>query len=84
MVIKSADDTVTIVTMHSSKGLEFPIVAVSCAGIPSNKNATKADEAKLLYVAMTRSTDNLLITSHKESELFDELTSKNGTLEKVN
>ena len=71
----SSADSVTIVTMHSSKGLEFPIVAVSCAGIPSNKNAKQADEAKLLYVAMTRSTEKLLVTSHEDSELFDELSS---------
>jgi len=80
----SSADSVTIVTMHSSKGLEFPIVAVSCAGIPSNKNAKQADEAKLLYVAMTRSTEKLLITSHEDSELFDELSAiENRQLERV-
>ena len=36
------------------------------------------------YVAMTRSTEKLLITSHEENELFNELVSKNRTLEKVN
>ncbi len=69
----SSDDSVTIMTMHSSKGLEFPIVAVSGVGFLPSKKAKKVDEAKLLYVAMTRSTDKLLITSSDNNEFFCDL-----------
>jgi superfamily I DNA/RNA helicase len=60
-------------TMHSSKGLEFPVVAVSGIGDMPIKNTEPADEAKLLYVAMTRATEKLLVTSHKENEFFQQL-----------
>jgi len=37
-------------------------------------NEEDITEAKLLYVAMTRSTDKLLITADKESEFVDALS----------
>ena len=55
-------------TMHSSKGLEFPLVSISGLGYMPGKQDDLASEAKLLYVAMTRSTDKLLLTCHKESD----------------
>jgi superfamily I DNA/RNA helicase len=55
-------------TMHSCKGLEFSVVAISGVGYLLGKNTNEIDEAKLLYVAMTRSTDKLLLTSHRENE----------------
>ena len=79
----STNDSVTIMTMHSSKGLEFPVVAVSGVGFLPSKTAKKAAEAKLLYVAMTRSTDKLLITSHKQNEFYDELVSERVLREAV-
>ncbi len=75
----STDNSVTIMTMHSSKGLEFPIVAVSGVGFLPNKKSNIVDEAKLLYVAMTRSTEKLLITSHKKNEFFKELALKDNS-----
>lgn len=72
----SSNNSVTIMTMHSSKGLEFPVVAVSGIGFLPSKTVKKSAEAKLLYVAMTRSTDKLLITSHKQNEFYDELVSE--------
>jgi superfamily I DNA/RNA helicase len=63
-----ADDTVKLMTFHSSKGLEFPLVVVAGLGFISPDATTAADEAKLLYVAMTRATDRLLLTSHQETE----------------
>ncbi len=60
-------------TMHSSKGLEFPVVAVSGVGYMPGKGAEPVAEAKLLYVAMTRSTEKLLLTSHKETEFLEQL-----------
>ena len=67
------DDSVTIMTIYSSKGLEFPVVAVSGVGFMPRKKHNKVSEAKLLYVALTRSTEKLLVTSHIENEFTKEL-----------
>lgn len=63
----AAEDTVKIVTMHSSKGLEFSTVATCGVGSLGMDKERVEYDAKLLYVAMTRATQNLLITSSKES-----------------
>ena len=65
---KPGEDSVKLMTMHSSKGLEFPLVSISGIGYMPGKQDDLASEAKLLYVAMTRSTDKLLLTCHEESE----------------
>lgn len=60
-------NSVKLVTMHSSKGLEFPVVFVAGLGyLPSPKQEEK-EEARLLYVAMTRAIDELILTGHKNS-----------------
>ena len=41
-------------TMHRSKGLEFPVVFIPGLGHLPNPHGEVADEARLLYVAMTR------------------------------
>ncbi len=71
--LKLAEDSVKLMTMHSSKGLEFPVVAVSGLGYMPAEGSDQVGEAKLLYVAMTRSTEKLLITSHQRSEFVDQL-----------
>ena len=71
--LKMKEQSVKLMTMHSSKGLEFPVVAVSGIGDMPIKNTEPADEAKLLYVAMTRATEKLLVTSHKENDFFKQL-----------
>ncbi|MGQ4809241.1 ATP-dependent DNA helicase Rep [Candidatus Entotheonellaceae bacterium PAL068K] len=70
---KPTDDRVQLMTMHSSKGLEFPVVAVSGVGYIPGPGTDPVAEAKLLYVAMTRSTEKLLITSHRETEFLLQL-----------
>ena len=62
------EDTVKILTMHSSKGLEFNSVAIPDLGCMPYAKSTPAEEAKLLYVAMTRSTESMLVTYHSESQ----------------
>ena len=69
----TAEDSVKVVTMHSSKGLEFPIVATCGVGSLGADQERMEDDAKLLYVAMTRATENLLITSSKSSPFSDKL-----------
>ena len=65
---RPGNDSVKLMTMHSSKGLEFPLVAIAGLGYLPGDNHDLAAEAKLLYVAMTRSTDKLLLTCHQPSE----------------
>jgi hypothetical protein len=62
-----SDDCVKLMTIHSSKGLEFPLVVVSGLGFMPEKGQDTQAEAKLLYVAMTRSTEKLLLTYHQET-----------------
>ena len=55
-------DTIKVMTMHVSKGLEFRVVAlVGVGGMPGAKE-DEADEARLFYVAATRATEALYIT----------------------
>lgn len=55
-------DTVKLLPFHSSKGLEFPIVAIPGAGMLGAADGVDDDEAKLLYVAMTRATQRLFVS----------------------
>ncbi len=64
----SAEKAIKVMTMHSSKGLEFPLVVIPGVGSLPAKHGDAAADAKLLYVAMTRSTDKLLMTASNESE----------------
>ena len=59
---------VRLMTMHASKGLEFNTVAIPDLGCMPYANAAPEEEAKLLYVALTRSTDALLVSYHHESD----------------
>jgi superfamily I DNA/RNA helicase len=54
-------DTVKIMTMHASKGLEFPVVAVAGVGQMPEAGEDPQDEARLFYVAATRATHRLFI-----------------------
>ncbi|MFN0186555.1 MAG: DEAD/DEAH box helicase [Aquabacterium sp.] len=54
-------DTIKLLTMHVSKGLEFPVVALSGTGQMPADGQDEAQEARLFYVAATRATQRLLI-----------------------
>jgi len=54
-------DTIKLLTMHASKGLEFPVVALSGVGQMPEEGQDEAEEARLFYVAATRATQRLLI-----------------------
>ena len=64
-------DTVKVMTMHSSKGLEFPLVVIPGVGMLPRANMEPEAEARLLYVAMTRSTQKLLMTACKPSPFVE-------------
>lgn len=68
-----AEDSVKIMTFHSSKGLEYDTVVVAGIGALPLKGQDNAAEARLLYVAMTRAMNHLLLTASQESEFFNRL-----------
>ena len=61
-------DNIKVLTMHVSKGLEFPVVALVGAGRMPGANADASEEARLFYVSATRATQRLLITSSGDGE----------------
>lgn len=63
----STEDKVTLITMHSCKGLEFPIVVIPGADKIQNAGELVSQEAKLLYVAMTRATRELVLCGVEKS-----------------
>lgn len=65
--------SVKLLTMHSSKGLEFDLVCIpAICGLP-RRVETALDDARLLYVAMTRALESLVITHHGTSVFVDRL-----------
>jgi hypothetical protein len=60
---------VTLTTLHSSKGLEFPIVFVVGLDQMEAVAAQRVDELRLLYVGMTRATHRLHLTAVGSSKL---------------
>jgi len=54
-------DTIKVLTMHVSKGLEFPVVALSGVGAMPDESQEEVEEARLFYVAATRATQRLYI-----------------------
>ena len=57
------EDKVLLVTRQSSKGLEFPRVIVAGLGSLKDDEDKMLEEARLLYVAMTRAQECLLLTA---------------------
>ena len=67
------DNVVSIMTIHKSKGLEFPNVFVSgvCTGLLPHYSANEKEwdeELRLLYVAMTRAQNWLCLSSYDSDE----------------
>ena len=74
-----SDDAVTLMTVHSAKGLEFPHVFVGGLeeGIfPHNRSLMELEqleeERRLMYVAMTRAMENLYLLHSRERMLYGE------------
>lgn len=67
-------NTIKVMTMHGSKGLEFPIVCLCGVGHMPAKGEDEKEEARLFYVAATRATHRLAITSSDEGKLAQELS----------
>lgn len=60
-------DTIKVMTMHVSKGLEFPLVALPGIGQLPTPGEDELTEAQLCYVASTRATAQLILTSSADS-----------------
>ena len=72
--------TVTLMTLHGSKGLEFPVVFLcgvkkGCLPYESiNHPADTGEERRLFYVGMTRAREELIIlTSREPSEFLEDI-----------
>ncbi|MBO5312590.1 MAG: UvrD-helicase domain-containing protein [Clostridia bacterium] len=70
-------DAVTLMTIHSSKGLEFPVVflpgmeeGVFPGSLSLSSPAEIEEERRLAYVAVTRAKKQLIITHAKERMLY--------------
>lgn len=62
------EDSVKVLTLHASKGLEFEAVAIPFVGrLPHAKVESVDDESRVLYVGMTRSLEHLLLTASRDS-----------------
>ncbi|EFF0213590.1 AAA family ATPase, partial [Escherichia coli] len=60
-------DVVHLLTYQSSKGLEFPYVAVINASFVHSGAADESEVIPALYVAFTRATRELLVTCYREN-----------------
>ena len=75
--LKDSANRITLMTIHSSKGLEFPVVFIAGMeeGLFPHSRATLApleleEERRLCYVAITRAKDRLIITHAKYRNIF--------------
>lgn len=66
-------DSVKLLTMHSSKGLEFEAVCIPGVGYMPYLHGNPESEMRLFYVAMTRATERLLLTAHQTSEFVQRI-----------
>ena len=75
---EGATDTVTLITMHNTKGLEFPVVIVT--GLEQGlfprddeEGEELEEQRRLFYVAVTRAKDELHLTSCRWRRLHGRL-----------
>jgi Nuclease-related domain/UvrD-like helicase C-terminal domain/AAA domain len=62
---------VKLLTLHSAKGLEFPLVFVAGLQAMPMRDESLDEALRLLYVAMTRSTHALVLSAHGRSAVVD-------------
>ena len=67
-------DAVTLMTLHASKGLEFPVVFICGAeeGLLPYSDAEVAEERRLFFVGITRGRDEVILTRARSRLRFGE------------
>ena len=78
--MEDKSDMVTMMTLHSAKGLEFPIVfmvGVEEALLPHqrsyNSEAELEEERRLCYVGITRAQEHVYLTHARSRRLYNEI-----------
>jgi DNA helicase-2/ATP-dependent DNA helicase PcrA len=72
-LVQEPDNAVKLMTVHASKGLEFPVVFVIGMNqnvFPSKRTEDIEEERRLFYVAITRAKDRLYITRPEKREAY--------------
>ena len=72
-VFDPAHDSIKVMTLHVSKGLEFPVVALVGAGRMPAEGEDEREEARLFYVGATRATQRLVIGASGGGKFADRL-----------
>jgi hypothetical protein len=73
--------SVKLLTMHSGKGLEFAQVFVpALCAMPASDQPVE-EEARLLYVAMTRALESLVMTHHGDSAFTTRMRASLGQVQ---
>src|SRR5699024_2181674 len=88
--MEDSEDSVTLMTLHSAKGLEFPVVflvGLEEGIFPGNKSIGEPkeleEERRLFYVGITRAKQYLYLTCSKKRTIFGS-TSYNAVSRFVN
>ena len=75
--MEETEETVTLMTLHSAKGLEFPVVflvGMEEGIFPGYKSISEPkeleEERRLCYVGITRAKENLFLTCSKQRTIF--------------
>jgi len=75
--LEEGDEAVTLMTLHSAKGLEFPVVflvGMEEGIFPGYKSISEPkeleEERRLCYVGITRAKENLFLTCSKQRTIF--------------
>ncbi len=75
--MEETDESVTLMTLHSAKGLEFPVVflvGMEEGIFPGYKSISEPkeleEERRLCYVGITRAKENLFLTCSKQRTIF--------------
>ena len=83
--LEENEEYVTLMTLHSAKGLEFPVVflvGMEEGIFPGHQSMIEPkeleEERRLCYVGITRAKENLILTCSKQSTIFGS-TSYNPT-----
>ena len=75
--LEDEDNSVTLMTLHSAKGLEFPVVFI--VGLEEGifpgyksigENSELEEERRLCYVGITRAKENLFLTCSRQRTIF--------------